>query len=99
MCQRLGCPSPVIKRVALTLEMIASHNLPTRPTKRHGNRHAAGFIGDSVELDALPPRVLRALVKEVIETHISERALNVLRTAEESEREQLMMFARAAGEE
>jgi hypothetical protein len=68
--------------------------LPTRPTKRTGNRHAAGFAGDSVELDALPPRVLRALVQEVIEDHIIEHALKVLRTAEDSEREQLKMFAR-----
>jgi hypothetical protein len=89
MCEQLGCDPPTIERVALTEAMIVGYNLPTRPTKRHGNNHAAGFTGDSVELDALPPRVLRALVQEVIEIHISEQALNVLRTAEESEREQL----------
>jgi hypothetical protein len=94
MCEQMGCPPPVIERVALTGEMIATYNLPTRPTKREGNRHAAGFAGDSVELDALPPRILRALVQQVIEDHISERELKVLRTAEESEREQLRMFAR-----
>jgi hypothetical protein len=77
--------------------MIATHDLPTRPTKREGNRHAAGFAGNSVELDALPPRVLRALVTDVIEDHISEHELKLLRVAEESEREQLMMFARQAG--
>jgi hypothetical protein len=97
MCGQLGCSPPVINRVALTAEMIATYDLPTRPTKREGNRHAADFIGNSVELDALPPRVLRALVKEVIEDHISERELRVLRVAEDSEREQLMMFARQAG--
>jgi len=96
MCEQLGCDPPVIERVALTEEMIATYNLPTRPTKREGNRHAAGFAGNSVELDALPPRVLRALVQEVIEDHISEHELNVLRTAEESEREQLRMFAKEA---
>jgi hypothetical protein len=32
--------------------------------------------------------------QQVIEDHISERELKVLRTAEESEREQLRMFAR-----
>jgi hypothetical protein len=96
MCEQLGCEPPLIERVALTAEMIATHNLPTRPTKREGNRHAAGFAGNSVELDALPPRVLRALVQEVIDGHISEHELKVLRTAEESEREQLRMFARGA---
>jgi hypothetical protein len=97
MCDQLGCNPPFIKRVALTEEMIATHDLPTRPTKREGNRHAAGFAGNSVELDALPPRVLRALVTDVIEDHISEHELKLLRVAEESEREQLMMFARQAG--
>jgi hypothetical protein len=96
MCDQMDCDLPVIERVALTEEMIATYNLPTRPTKREGNRHASGFAGDSVELDALPPRVLRALVQEVIEKHISEHELKVLRTAEDSEREQLRMFARAA---
>ena len=96
MCEQMDCDPPVIERVALTEEMIANYNLPTRPTKREGNRHAAGFAGNSVELDALPPRVLRALVQEVIEAHISEHALKVLRVAEKFEREQLIMFARQA---
>ena len=96
MCEQLGCEPPTIERVALTEDMIATYNLPTRPTKREGNRHAAGFAGNSVELDALPPRALRDLVQEVIEDHISEHELKVLRVAEESEREQLKMFARQA---
>ena len=96
MCEQLGCEPPIIERVALTEDMIATYNLPTRPTKREGNRHAAGFAGNSVELDALPPRALRDLVQEVIEDHISEHELKVLRVAEESEREQLKMFARQA---
>jgi len=55
----------IIERVALTEEQITEFNLPTRPTKRDGNRHANGFEGDSVELDALPLDVLRAMVSEV----------------------------------
>jgi hypothetical protein len=95
MCEQLDCNPPLIERVALTEEMITAYNLPTRPTKRDGNRHAAGFTGNSVELDALPPRALRSLVQQVIEDHISDHELKVLRTAEESEREQLRLFARA----
>jgi hypothetical protein len=93
MCERLGCPSPIIERVALTEEHIAEFNLPTRPTKRDGNNHADRFEGDSVELDALPAHALRDMVREVIERHISPDALDVLRAAEESEREQLRMFS------
>ncbi len=58
---------------------------------------ARGFEGDSVELDAFPPHVLRDMVREVIEQHITPRALRVLRTAEASEREQLQIFASAWG--
>jgi hypothetical protein len=93
MCERLDCPPPHVERIALTEAHIAEFNLPTRPTKRDGNRHAKDFEGDSVELDALPPQVLRDMVREVIERHITPRSLEVLRAAEDSEREQLRMFA------
>jgi len=93
MCERSGCTGPIIQRVALTEEQISEFNLPTRPTKREGNRHAHSFEGESVELDALPPSELRAMVREVIERHITEEALTTLRTAEESERELLSAWA------
>ena len=93
LCQKLGCDPPSIERVALTKEQITRFNLPTRPTKREGNRHAHKFEGDSVELDALPATELRSMVREVIERHISERNLTVLRAAESSERELLYAWA------
>jgi hypothetical protein len=61
---------------------------------RDGNTHAASFTGDSVELDALPPHILRDMVREVIERHITSRALASLRAAEESERDLLTMWSR-----
>jgi hypothetical protein len=96
MCERFDCGTPTIERVALTEEQITHYNLPTRPTKLAGNRHAKDFKGDSVELDALPPSVLRDMVREVIERHITPRAVEVLRATEESERE---LLTRWAGEE
>jgi len=78
-----------VERVALTQEHIAEYKLPTRPTKRDGNRHAMNFEGESVELDALPPRVLKAMVREVIERHITPEMLRSLRASEESERDLL----------
>jgi hypothetical protein len=90
MCRdRFDCPPPIVERTALTEEQIEEFDLPTRPTKRRGNNHARGFVGDSVELDALPPRELRAMVTEVIERHVSPTTTMVLRAAEESERELL----------
>jgi len=94
LCAKLGAPPPIVERVALTVDQIREHDLPTRPTKRAGNNHARGFDGDSVELDALPPNVLRDMVRGVIGSHISDHALKVLRAAEESERLTLTAFAR-----
>jgi hypothetical protein len=98
MCERLDCSAPNVERVALTKSHIKRYRLPTRPTKREGNSHAEGFVGDSVELDALQPRVLRDMVREVIERHISPATLTQLRVTEESEREQMRMFPQRRGQ-
>jgi hypothetical protein len=89
MCKRFDVEGPIVERVALTKEQIDEYDLPTRPTKRDGNCHAKDFEGDSVELDALPPRVLRQMVTDVIEQHISPADTEALRVAEDSERELL----------
>jgi hypothetical protein len=94
MCEELGCEPPYVERVALTKAHITEFNLPTRPTKRDGNRHANSFEGESVELDALPPRILREMVREVIGRHISPRMLTGIRAAEESERALLTAWSR-----
>jgi hypothetical protein len=93
LCAKLDCPPPRFERVALTEQQIKKYRLPTRPTKREGNRHAVGFVGRSVELDALTPRVLRQMVQKVIERHIGKHQLTTLRVAEESERELLEKWA------
>ena len=93
LCDRADCARPIVKRVALTEQQIAKFKLPTRPTKREGNSHANRFEGDSVELDALPPRELRRIVTQVIEQHVSPAATAILRAAEKSEREMLRIWA------
>jgi len=92
-CDKHRCAYPTVERIGLTEEQISQYGLPTRPTKREGNRHAHKFEGDSVELDALPSGELRELVRECIERHISSTALETLREAEESEREILEQLA------
>jgi hypothetical protein len=79
-------------RAAVTPEQIRNWALPSRPTKREGNSHAATFVGDSVELDAIPPDTLRMLVRTCIEFHIDPRQLEVTRAAEESERDLLRQW-------
>ena len=68
---------------------------PTQPTKREGNSHAKDFVGDSVELDAIPPHVLPALVRDCIERHVDFHHLADLHARERREREWLLSMARA----
>jgi hypothetical protein len=98
-CRKYNCEFPVVERIALTKEQIRRYRLPTRPTKREGNPHARDFEGRSVELDALPSRILRQLVTDCIERHITPDQLSILRTAEESERDVIEQFADQAAEE
>jgi hypothetical protein len=76
------------ERVAVTPEQIDRWNLPTRPTKKSDSR-SKNFGGISVELDAIPPDRLRLLVELCIERHLPQRQFEILKIAEESERDLL----------
>jgi hypothetical protein len=82
------------KRIAVTPGQIKAFDLPTRPTKASDTR-AKGFGDISVELDAIDPNVLRQIVLNVIEQHLPEDQYEVLKVAEESERE---LIARLVGQ-
>ncbi len=79
--------------VAVTPEQIRLLNLPTRPTKTSDTR-SKNFSGESVEVDAMPPATLRALVKNCIEQHIDKRALKATEEIEAAERETLETITR-----
>jgi hypothetical protein len=81
------------ERPAVTRDQVERWNLPTRPTKMTDSR-AKKFLGTSVELDAIPARQLRELVRSCIEQHVDQEQLAVLRAAEESERETLGRWAK-----
>jgi hypothetical protein len=51
----------------------------------------------SVELDAIPARQLRTLVRECIERHVDRDQLALLRIAEQSEREFLVKWGATYG--
>jgi hypothetical protein len=78
----------VFERIAVTQRQIDELALPTRPTKKTDSR-SKNFSGESVEVDAIPPQVLRGLVKECIEKHIDRRVLARTRKIEAAERETL----------
>src|SRR5215831_6123612 len=68
-------------------EQIADWDLPTRPTKASDTRAKAFGSTLSVELDAIEPNQLRALVQEAIELHLPVEQFEKLKAAEESERD------------
>lgn len=78
----------VFERLAVTEEQIITLGLPTRPTKNSDSR-AKSFRGESVEVDAIPPRILRQIVEDAITRHIDREALRLTRLAERSERDVL----------
>jgi hypothetical protein len=82
--QHYGCLH--FERLAVTEQQITDMSLPTRPTKGTDSR-AAGFQGGSVEVDAIPPTVLRRLVEDAITRHIDPEKLRLNQLAEQSERE------------
>jgi hypothetical protein len=70
------------ERIAVTLEQIAAWDLPSRPTKASDSR-AKDFGEVSVELDAIEPDRLRALVRNAIEQAPPAEQFAVLKAAEE----------------
>jgi hypothetical protein len=75
------------ERLGVTWDQVAEMGLPgTSPKKGYGYPLA-------VEAEALPPNVLRDIVETAISEHVDERSLEVVRIAEESERELLLRFA------
>jgi hypothetical protein len=75
------------ERIAVTPKQIDEWDLPTRPTKDKDTRSKGFGSSISVELDAIDPNELRALVQVAIEDHLPPAQFEVLKAAEESERE------------
>ncbi len=84
-------------RIGVTLRQIRDWKLPTRPTKTSDTR-SRGFGDISVELDAIPPDDLRRVVEHAIELHLPRRQLDILKIAEESERDLLKALVREIAE-
>jgi hypothetical protein len=80
------------ERIAVTEHQILDLALPSRPTKKTDTR-SKNFIGESVELDAIPATALRDLVRDAIEDHVDEHQLKILQKTEAEERRQLLEMA------
>ena len=73
------------ERIAITPEQIQNMGLPTKPPK--SSTHSKGFKGGTVEIEAMPVPMLLDLIRDCIEQHIDQRQRDVLKVAEESERD------------
>jgi hypothetical protein len=74
------------ERLAVSPEQIDQWRLPSRPTKSSDTR-SRNFGDVSVELDAIPPDYLREMVEIAIQQHLPPRQFEILKAAEQSERE------------
>jgi hypothetical protein len=86
----------VFERLAVTPEQIVALDLPTRPTKTTDSR-SRGFVGESVEVDAIPASMLRQIVERAITGHIDQRAYELTMSVEASERDGLRRLIGGGG--
>jgi len=88
----LGC-QPQIVKCALTRDDIRRYDLPPDFAKKTDTRTAA-FVAEhgdiSVELDALPPDVLRDRLEDEVSSRMDLTALRRIRTVEVRERARLV---------
>ena len=73
------------ERIAINPDQIDRYNLPTKPRKASDRRRLD--IRETVEAEAMPARTMRGLIREKIESYLDPGALQIAKTAEQSERE------------
>jgi hypothetical protein len=86
----------IFETLAVTPHDIGRLGLPTREPKRKSPADRKWPHQFACELDAIPPDEMRRIVERAIERHLPKAKLDVLKVAEESERQMLRMFARSA---
>jgi hypothetical protein len=82
------------EQIAVNGEQIIEWRLPTRAPKRSSAADRKWPHDFACELDAIPADTLRDLVRLHIEQHLPRSQLEVLKAAEQSERELLKAFAK-----
>jgi Protein of unknown function C-terminus (DUF2399). len=83
------------ERIALTPLQIDEYNLPSDPGKQKDpnyKRFVSEYGDNVVELDSLPPDVLRSVVKDCIERHIDQGILAQVQETEVKEQRRLEEF-------
>ena len=87
-------PVPVkFHRVAVNEEQIHQLRLPTRPTKTTDTRISSFTGKESVEVDAIPPNTLRAMIRSCITRHIPQSEIDKQQQIQALERQSLAAVA------
>lgn len=79
------------RRIGITPEQIAEHDLPTKPRKA-GDRRSS-HVEHTVEAEAMPAAIMRQLLRDEVEALLPPDALRIAKVAEESERDLLLGIA------
>lgn len=82
-------------RLGITEEQIAKYDLPTKPRKATDRRSLQ--VKETVEAEAMPARILRQLLRDQIEVWLPPYALEAVKVAEQSERDQIRRMAELFG--
>lgn len=75
-------------RVALTADQVDEHDLPTAPPKASDTR-SVSWVGETCQLEAMPPDLLADTVREAIEEHLDLALLETTQDEERAERREL----------
>jgi hypothetical protein len=83
----------IFKTIAVTEQQITEMGLSTREPKRKSAADKLWLYDAACELDAIDPDTLRTIVREAIEQHLPAEQLEILKAAEESERQFAIAWA------
>jgi hypothetical protein len=90
-----------VEKLALTMDQVERYNLPPNPAKMSDPR-TASYVGQhgesSWEVDALPPDVLQALIRDALEGIIDGDELNAVLAREEQDMQWLRLALRSIEE-
>jgi hypothetical protein len=78
--------------LGLTYEQVTGLDLPTRPAKRKTTADQRWAYPFAAELDAIPPDILRDMVRTAIESHLPASELEHLKRIEQAERDTMLQF-------
>lgn len=82
-----------VERLAITPEQITELDLPTKPRKSTEKRKQE--IEATVEIEAMPVNILRSELRRTVESYLEPRALEIVKSIENSERIDLLELARS----